>query len=423
MKNAKQIHAKQLVLEKFDDDTYIPKSARLNFNLGVSEIVSKSDKYTDLVTTATTNKATYESNQKAIIKQAAQLEVNVLVTSNKTLFCEALFKIASIYYLKHTKSPEFDEAKVHELVSHVVHQNTCIIRYTFNKETIASFITYYNTIYIEAISSNDDQILDDADVDDDAVYSQIDIDAEINQHLSRNASSTVSVATTETNDNHSANCAKKFPTELIHQISALMMRLFVHDWEAYKNAHDEKVINAQMEKFATTTMAHKATDKAAEIIAAEPSATPQQISDLIAKEVNKKVSHLVNEVNTLKQRLAGAGNTVEGKKDKKNNNINIVTQHNNNNSAKERSRGETRTRASNKNKSKTNTNTTTNRNNPQQNQIRPKSKSKPKADAVARGTSNGRRRQQSNSNNNKTPEKTTGTRNRQRGNRNKQNSK
>jgi hypothetical protein len=395
MKNAKQIHAKLLVLKKFDDDTYIPKSARLNFNLGVSEKVSKSEQFTNLVTTATTNKAAYESSQKTIIKQAAELEVNALVTNNKTLFCEALFKLTSLFYLKHLKSPDFEDKKVHELTTHVVKHNTCIIQYVFQKNDTKAFFDYYRSIYKEALSTDmiEDEIIAD-DNDDDAVYSQIDIDAEISQHYNRNASSTVSVSTTETNDNRIVKRTNNFPTNLIQQISTLIMRIFVHDWETYKNDYDEKIINAQMEKFATTTMAHKATDRAAAIVAAEPPATPQQLSELIDKAVNTKVTSLVREINSLKQQLSRSGNINNRNnstiinKNNNNNNHNVPNKRNNKNVAKKQHRGETVTRASSKNKLKTNT--PNKKRPPNANRSRQQSNGKPKVDDVEHGSSKGK---------------------------------
>ena len=355
MKIAKKIEAKMSVLHKFSDDKYIPKSVRLNFKLGVSEFASSaSEQHDALSATATKNREKYESLQKDIIFKAAQLELELLVSEKQKIFCEALYKLASIFYLANNNASDVNEALVHNIVLHIITYNCNIADHAFAGENLRNFRLFYYEMFPEAQIA-DEKRNDDYSANDD-VLTQLANDSSIAQYFQPTPASTTTTAVStdttiastaslpssnNTNDTNEAAIdvdapmavddstiesnspnTMPLPNHVSERMSALLMQMFVYNWNKYKQDLDSKLLNARLAKFAATTMQHKATDKAAELIANEPSATPQQISELIDKAVDKKTVKLAKELAALKQQMARGG---------KNNNNNNKNNNNNNN--------------------------------------------------------------------------------------------
>ena len=135
-----------------------------------------------------------------------------------------------------------------------------------------------------------------------------------------------------------------FTTDDIRQLSALLRKSFVAPWTKHLNDVEDRLTNANLAKYATSRIKSKATDKAAAIVADEPSATPQIMSELIKKAVSKETEQLLKKLSKLEQQLSRS--TIS--KPTVSNNNNII-----NNKAKNDTRGEKKTRASTPKKSKT----------------------------------------------------------------------
>jgi hypothetical protein len=375
MKIAKKIEAKQSVINKFSDDQYIPKSARLNFKLGISDAASTSNKYDALAATANKNIEKYESEQKSIIHAAAKLELDVFLDEKKTLFCEALYKLASIFYLAYNNNAsEIDEVMVHNIVFFIITMNTNIISHSFSDENVASFRAYYYKQFPESHPKEKaKESTSEEFASSDGLLSQLATDSTISQYFQPTSTATTT-ATTEASDTNTVASTAESTTSTIatvtlatlntdvidvddtmedddstilstmpinshatQQMISLLTTTFVSNWHRYKQDIDAKMLNARLSKFATTTMKLQATNKAAELISTEPSATPQQISELIDKAVDKKTIILAKEIASLKQKMIRNNNNNNSDHGTKNNDVtNRISGNNKNNNNNKR---------------------------------------------------------------------------------------
>ena len=305
-----------------------------------------------------------------------------------------------------TKSNEIDEASVHKIVQATSTFDTTIFKHVFTNDVKVQFIRTYNILYptsvgIVTVSSSDefDGISDD-------LLSQIPIpttatrestmqtyygtQSQNTTNTATTTTSTLQTATTpstvatpttvdtpnnnedidqeanynydkdydNTNNNDMNNDANNNgtndkamiidnPNVLIRtdiaQLSTLLKKSFVEPWDKHLLDAETRQINANLVKYATSRIKSKATDKAAAIVANEPSATPQIMSDLIIKAVSKETALLQKKLTKLEQQLSRSSIS---KPVVNNNNKNNISK------AKNDKSGEKKTRASSRNKSK-----------------------------------------------------------------------
>ena len=399
MKIAKKIEAKMSVIHKFSDNTYIPKSARLNFKLGVPDFASTSEKYDALAASAIENREKYEKSQKKIILEAAQLELDLLIGEKQKIFCEALYKLASIFYLANSNASGVNEALVHKIALNIIVYNNNIASHSFVGENLQKFRSFYYEMFPESQPANDKNNNDEYNTSD-VVLTQLANDSSIAKYFqtapAENTSTTTTVVTNTTTDSNtplattndsiatntytpevvnvdaemdlddstigSTTTNMPLTNEVLQQMSALLMQMFVYNWNSYKADLDSKLLNARLSKFATTTMQHQATNKAAELLANEASATPQQISELIDKAVDKKTGKLAKELATLKQKMARGGNNNNNNHINNSSNTTNIIKNKNNNSNKNNDKRKQPTRSNHNNTNDNNNNHAKNNN-------------------------------------------------------------
>jgi hypothetical protein len=383
-------------MSKLYDPTYVPKSARLNFTVGVSDKASASDKYDALVASVKECNTIFETKQKENIILAAELELEVLSNDKKTLFCEAFYEIAAIFYLWKRKCKDIDEASVHKIVLETLSFDISILQYVFDTDVKIHFINHYNKIYPTSVgivtiddgfNSLSDELLSQIqlptsrlpttntiehyyginnqrptiattttpnlpteDVDNEATYNYD------NDYTNDNTTNNNNNNNNDINNKNSDDdiMTDNQPSILHHQdiiqLSNLLQKSFVTTWTKHLNETETRILNATLAKYATLRIKSKVTDRAAAIVASEPAATPQIMSDLIKKAVSKENEYLLKKVSKLEQQLS---RSIISKSPAKN-----IKNHNHNN-AKNDTRGETKTRALALKKSKNTTNTTT----------------------------------------------------------------
>ena len=393
---SKRKHAKENAMIKLYDPTYVPKSARLNFTVGVSDKASASDKYEALAASVKNCNDTFETKQKENILKAAELELEVLSNEKKSLFCEAFYEIAAIFFLWKTKSNEVDEKSVHTIVQETTLYDIMILKHVFTHDYKAQFNDHYNKMYPTSVGIVEKK--DEFGGISDDILSQIPMPTTTTrantisnyygleaQRNTNTSASTVSLATTTTtttdkededseknynydndynttynnnNDNDKNDDGKDDddvmvvddPTVLrrpdIMQLSRLLTKSFVTPWIQHLAAVETRMMNANLAKYATSRIKSKATDKAAAVVANEPSATPQIMSELIKKAVSKETDQLLKKLSKLEQQLSRSTISKPASKNIKNSNS----------KAKNDTRGEKKTRALAPNKSKNNTN-------------------------------------------------------------------
>jgi hypothetical protein len=133
------------------------------------------------------------------------------------------------------------------------------------------------------------------------------------------------------------------PRHDIIQLSNLIKKAFVTPWVQHLNDVEQRLLNANLTKYATLRIKSKATDKAAAIVANEPSVTPQIMSELIKKAIATETKQLQNKLSKLEQQLNRASSNTSNAINKKSKQSTP---------SKNDTRGEKKTRASTPNKSK-----------------------------------------------------------------------
>ena len=189
---SKRKYAKENAMQKLHDPSYIPKSARLHFTVGVSDKASASDDYEALAASVKSTNDTYESLQKDIIFKAAQLELELLVSEKQKIFCEALYKLASIFYLANNNASDVNEALVHNIVLHIITYNCNIADHAFAGENLRNFRLFYYEMFPEAQIA-DEKRNDDYSANDD-VLTQLANDSSIAQYFQPTPASTTTTA-------------------------------------------------------------------------------------------------------------------------------------------------------------------------------------------------------------------------------------
>ena len=404
MSLSKRKYAKANAMNKLYDPKYVPKSARLNFTVGVSDKASSSDKYEALAASVKTCNDNFEQKQKEKILKAAELEMDVLSNEMKLLFCEAFYEIAAIFYLWKTKSKEVDIKSVHTIVHDTTNFDSSIFQFVFPNDATVQFVKNYNELYTTSIGivtvENEFNTLSDdllsqipmpttapapspastithfygaqsqlnttapasttttettqaATTADTTATANEDVDAEAhynydNDYATNNSTENVNNNNNNNNNNDDDEVMKdKNPSILrqhdIKQLLILLKKSFVTTWNNHLNDVEARQLNANFNKYAALRIKSKATDKAAVIVANEPSSTPQIMSELIKKAVSKENEQLQKKLSQLAQQLSRS--TITKPK--------VKSTSKNNGKAKNDTRGETTTRASTPKKSKT----------------------------------------------------------------------
>ena len=426
MSLSKRKYAKETAINKLHDPTYVPKSARLHFKVGVSDKASASDKYEALAASVKTCNETFEKTQKENILKAAELELEVLSKEKKALFCELFYEIASIFFLWKTKSKDINEEAVHKIVQETTSFDSSILKYVFTNDAKVQFYKFYSEIYptsIAIISSDEfnsisDDILSQIPIPNASTASTIpnyfgpqsqqnstttttaatttassttstppstttttetldteDVDAEATYNYDNDYDTTDNNTNNKNDHDHDDNDDDVMivdnPNILLRQdfrqLSTLLKKSFVAPWAKHLADVETRLLHASLTKYATSRIKSKATDKAAAVVANEPSATPQIMSELIKKAVSKETEQLLKKLSKLEQQLSHSNISKpianNNKKDKKDNS-----------KTKNDTRGEKKTRASTPNKLKNKTvNNSSSKKKPTTSNAKPKS--------------------------------------------------
>jgi outer membrane biosynthesis protein TonB len=280
-------------LKKFNDnEDFIPRSCRINFQLGASSFVKGSTEFTELQ-----NKVD-ESNKQAAIKNrefivdAIILEIKSTNEALRNTFCECLFKLSRIFLHSSYFDEDIPDDDIHTLSKSIVMADSSIVKYIFDNST-SNFKNFYNKKYqlrtnaqtaVQIITEplpNGSRNIDDYDFNEGELASY-----EFAEHLSAGTGLDTILANRRL---HLANTnATKYTLSAVfkNQYTLLMHRMVNLHWSDMINLHYTKLIDAKLHKLATTLITSDVTNNVATIVAAQPPANESIISDLIAQKFN-----------------------------------------------------------------------------------------------------------------------------------------
>jgi hypothetical protein len=318
IKSSKKIYEKNNIIKKLTmNPDFIPRSAKSNFKLGVSDKVKLSNEYNDLAQAAEQVKTAFEKKQKQHIRQVATLEVNSMVKERQGHFIEGLFEITSMIYLWKTNNDEIIEQDIHHIVQDIIKRDDSLLLYTFNAKH-NEFITSYTTVYPLSTeimnesannnNNNNNGLSADIDIPPHALQATLDHyfpanNQQQNQQL-LNTQDTHTV-TTAASTQASLKDDDDFIEEIMQyhplnesdlvKLIRILKDVYVHSWSTEQKNIENKLLEAKMTKFTKLKLLTKATDEAAEIVANEPAASMAQLEEIINKKVEEKTKQITKD--------------------------------------------------------------------------------------------------------------------------------
>jgi hypothetical protein len=125
------------------------------------------------------------------------------------------------------------------------------------------------------------------------------------------ANITVSTTTSKIVVRETPNYINTFSNSTVVNFGNLTYQLFAASWASYMNEHNNKLLNAKLNRFATMTMESKATDNAARLLNSEPTVDPQTLQDLIRQNVEKETKELRTTITKMQQNAKRSAKNVK----------------------------------------------------------------------------------------------------------------
>jgi hypothetical protein len=250
-------------LAKFSDDTYIPRSARINFELKCSESVSESNEFKTLSTTIATSVTAFQLELKAAMNATVELEIQTTQFDQSQVFFQTIHRLGSILYLANHPATKPESVPGHALARFLIEKQRGSL-YKHLPLTPASVYPHYEKFAEDGVTYN----------------------------------------IGDTPENLTAPFAA-----ILERLNPAIEAIFVTSWdkqvEYYNERAQQEAIETQIRLFTVGT----ATEATAMQIDTEPTADATTIKDLVATSVAQKTKKLEKELAKLKQQLARPSTT------------------------------------------------------------------------------------------------------------------
>ena len=307
-KTLKKVFATDTKLKKMQDSTFIPKSARSNFELGVSSKVKESEKYKTLSNSIEKGKETFQKLLKQQIVSAVELEKEEAMLELKSLFCEAVHKVTKIFCLWKTTDDDIEDLIVYNEMKNVFYNNSTLLEFVFpnNYNEFNRFYRKQFTINSETDNASMYNVTEINDNDEDNVGADASMAFAASLGYSNDVLAPVERRFTTPRTNITSNTAHKYVldthtrTVLLH---GTFLSMFINPWKNFLIENNKKMNLAKLTKYATSQMVSKATDEAAAIVNAKPSVEPSTVKDIISKAVSESTKTLHKKIASLEQQL------------------------------------------------------------------------------------------------------------------------
>jgi hypothetical protein len=286
------LHLK-IKIDKLEQGSSIPKSARSNFSLTSKNI--ESDAKQQLLMKVDELKTNYQNTLKETILANMNLDLDALYISLKNVTCDAFYKVVQIYMIIQNKKDELSDEETHTHVLEIVRKTQHCLQYSFTTGYDEFDLFYKNKYNLPMMSVE----LDDTTATDISVLTD---GEEASLAFARSIGQTHTIITRD----RSRSTTRPTPTLLltvdnINIIRGILYNVFAKPWAAYIHEHDQRILNSMLTKYTTTVLATESTNEASAILANEPTADQKLLKDLIASEVSKATKGLQSKLNTLAQ--------------------------------------------------------------------------------------------------------------------------
>ena len=239
-------------LKKFDDEDYIPRSARISFVLRGSSRLENNPELEVLQSETAALVTTFQATLKEKIKSTTILERDSTRLDLRTLFCQSCKQLAQITYILNGKTAT--DEQIHNLAIYSVEKNEKCMKYTTC--TTASFRSDFKKANDETYDHDPRTIV-------------------------------------------LSNEFKEYSSFLQHYLE----RIFFQSWRSVSFASIKIDRSKQSAKFITELNATSSNDASQMIVDNEPTVNPKLLQDLIDQAVLKKTTQLVTQINRVASKL------------------------------------------------------------------------------------------------------------------------
>jgi hypothetical protein len=265
------VYHQQITATKLSSDGYVPKSARIKFELGATTRVKETTAFKTLADAVKNMVATFQSGVANMVAEAADLERKLIESDIKDLFCRAAHDIANITMI--SAFPDMNRTKeARTLVLHALQSDvTAFTHVGFTSTEV--FYEHYKRVTTPPTSDTDDD-----DSADDALDSMF---------------ANPSISTAE----------QAFVQTYLAVFNKTIVDIFYRSWKIQLDVYSEQNRQLAMDKFAKLSLETKATDAAAALMDAEPTVPAATMDTLIENKVNEKTKKLQTQIEKLTSEL------------------------------------------------------------------------------------------------------------------------
>ena len=295
-------HHKQVQLSKMkDDDTFMPRSARLQFQLKTSKITENSDELKLLQAETKTAVDEFQTALKDKIMAATKLELKKMKANIHEQFCKHLHVIIQAWLITAGR----DTIDPHKIVSSLLDRYPDQVLSTIDV-TAQNFPRLYCTVHSlnELPAPFDSQSVSRATYA--AAATRNTQSATRSRHFG-NQNTNSQANSTETDTPQDTSTQPRAPNDedkLISSLKRTLEAILADPWELFLHREKELRISLSLKKLSTTYFDTKATTDAAMEIDQEPAVSRTQMGNLIEQEVLKRTKKLENELKQLKTSIS-----------------------------------------------------------------------------------------------------------------------
>ena len=248
---------------RFEQDDFVPRSARIGFELKATESVTETEDFKTLSIETKTAVETLQATIKKNIASVISLEIQAIEDELTSVFFNALNNLIGAMYLDHIQK---------DVATTTIPINN-IARYIFDQQTghLYNHMQLTNENVLEKYKKH---------VDDDI--------------------------------NHVRGTTPEAQVPLYSAIRQKLLQpllaTFVSSWQTQANEYRRREAESAILRHLQTSQTQTAVEATARQIDAEPTADPTTISQIIEKKVNEQNKKLLDEIQKLKQKLPKSDN-------------------------------------------------------------------------------------------------------------------
>ena len=264
---------KSAQLEKFrNDESFIPRSARVKFALTASTAAEANDGYLRLQEETKLLVTDFQQSLKTKIVALTQIESNLLLSHIQETFASTIHVVVQSFLICSNLVP----ADLHKVVNTLLANHSADILPHLQID-LESFRTIYRRVHTLAFIPGP---------------------FNLNRHLPADGI---------LRDNAVAQAPAILPPTFLliaSDILPALLNIFVVPWQTYLNTQRQVTVDTALRALRVDHLELPATDAAARLVEAEPAADPPQLKAIIASQVRERTSKLQKELTTLRNQLS-----------------------------------------------------------------------------------------------------------------------